>query len=59
MKKKIIEITSAAAKLIDIVKAMQKKNEEKNSKTPPKIGYFGQCCFGSPTKLSISFKSHY
>lgn len=32
MKKKIIEITSAAAKLIDIVKAMQKKNEKKNSK---------------------------
>lgn len=32
MKKKIIEITSAAAKLIDIVKEMQKKNEKKNSK---------------------------
>lgn len=29
MKKNIIEITSAAAKLIDIVEAMQKKNEKK------------------------------
>lgn len=30
--KKIIEITSAAAKLIDIVKAMQKKKKKKNEK---------------------------